>query len=236
MGLDDVRDKIAKIGSSKDTEASRRDLERKVVTLRDLCTRTLRALAAAPSGRDAGDAAATMAYTKVANDFTKLAKSAMKACNAFDTLAAEHPMETRRRRRGKEERGERERGGDWGAGGGAGGGRRGAPSPRGGDGDGGVGGEREMEHPVLRGMVAEDEAAINARLIAEREEEIHAIARDTHTVRDMVDDVAYLVGTQEQNIERIADNAERAAADTRRGVKELEKAQAEHEETTCAVQ
>lgn len=96
-----------------------------------------------------------------------------------------------------------------------------------------------LQQRMERGdYVAEGEIEVQAALIAEREEDIAAIARDAQEIKGLFDDVNALVLQQQEGIDAIEGNVSNARDYTATGVKDLERADELHAAATpeCTVQ
>lgn len=122
---------------------------------------------------------------------------------------------------------------------------RGSGRSRGGGDGGGWGTERSpppapspttaAEQAILSKLRVEDEFAINEHLIAEREEDIARTAKDVREVKEMYDDLGYLVAEQGDGVDLILHNTESAEAHARKGVEDLKKAKELQEESSCCI-
>lgn len=69
----------------------------------------------------------------------------------------------------------------------------------------------------------------------EREEEIRNINRGMHTVNEIYKDLAHIVGSQQEDIDRIETQMEDAHANAQSGLRQVEKANEKYGQANCTI-
>jgi t-SNARE complex subunit (syntaxin) len=69
----------------------------------------------------------------------------------------------------------------------------------------------------------------------EREEEIRSINRGMHQVNEIYKDLAHIVGSQQDDIDRIETQMEDAHANAESGLRQVEKANEKYGQTNCII-